>query len=194
MHFRLLKIGSIAILLLIGSGVIYAQYRGTPGRRPKSKEISRRRVADGTAKGRPNAIREAGPVDGRRIPTRIGSEFHANGIVVESHGRDFSVKFSAEAKGSIPTFSYLWVLRVSDARTKVLLVNRKYEDQVFQLLDDVGRTITLEDSVRMSPGTYTVQVVLYQIPARFDLDKLDDPVATAPYEVVSKRREVVVRG
>jgi hypothetical protein len=146
--------------------------------------------------------------DSSKVPTRVGSDrsgsapaFAASGVTkvgwvhVERFADGLHVMGQASIRDKRPKAAYVWAVRVRDPVTRVFVAEKRYDQQVFQVPQDTEEfTPTFEDAITLSlpPGTYKVELVLYEVPPG-GVSRLSDP-GLKEHQLMAKNTVRVVVG
>lgn len=101
------------------------------------------------------------------------------GMQVVAVGNEVEIDAEAYIKDIRPGMTYVWSIRVLDAVDhKKVLVERRYDDQVFSIPDSQVLEPTFRDriTVNLPDGNYMIEAVIYEVDPKFGgLLGLNDP-------------------
>jgi hypothetical protein len=146
--------------------------------------------------------------DSSKVPTKVGPyqpvsapPSPSSGVTsvgwvqVEPFAQGLHVMGQAYIRDKRPKAAYVWSVRVRDHVKKVFVAEKRYDTLIFQVPQDTGElSPTFEDALTLSlpPGTYKVELVLYEVPPG-GVSRLSDPVLKE-HQLMAKNTVRVVVG
>jgi hypothetical protein len=146
--------------------------------------------------------------DSTKVPTRVGPHqpvsappFPSSGVTsvgwvqVEPFSEGLHVMGQAYIRDKRPKAAYVWSVRVRDPLKKVFVAEQRYDTLILQVPQDTGElSPTFEDAITLSlpPGTYKVELVLYEVPPG-GVSRLSDP-SLAEHQLMAKNTVRVAIG
>ncbi len=117
-----------------------------------------------------NQIRElvAQPSPGHVASGRL------NDVSIEVNNKVAFINASVDLYDVNLNRKYMWSVRVVDVTSNQEVAHQHYVDQSFTVLKNGYRTATFEDQIELMPGSFRVEIILYKIKPKFDLEKLSD--------------------
>lgn len=107
-------------------------------------------------------------------------------------GNEVTVSTAVSMYDKRPQRRFRWSLRVFDEAKKIKFFDRKYDDQVFSLTPGEHSVPTFDETIKLGPGTYNVEVFVHGYNEGFDLDKLKDRTSDWDHRVASSIQKFVV--
>lgn len=121
------------------------------------------------------------------------AHFRVPDMEVTTEGRLVTIAARAYIMDKRQNSEYMWGLRVHKGRRLGNVVSeRPYSHQKFRKLAELEATPTFTEQIQLPPGTYQLQVILYDLPVGFDLSRLKDRKVAQNYEAATKERQVVI--
>jgi hypothetical protein len=127
-------------------------------------------------------------------PAPAVAEFHLRSMDVSSAGNSLVVKSGVDIFETRTNVAYLWKLKIVAGDAKKVVLERRFDDQMFKFQDGVNAHPTFAETVQLPAGDYRVEVTLYEIPDGFNLDALKTKATSKAQSVLRGVRTVSVVG
>ena len=120
------------------------------------------------------------------------AQFVMKGMDVQATGNDVSVFVRAWMYDTRADSRFRWTLRVFDAKRKTRFVEKNYDEQIFPLVPGEVGDPTFNETVKLQPGEYSVEVIVHAFQVGFDTDTLNDKDVEKSHRVLSNIKKVSV--
>lgn len=159
---------------------------------------AKKRVASSTAFSDPSMVPTmVGPVQQTSIPAQASNGLASvTWLRVEPFADGFHVSGQANLRDARPDAAYVWSIRIRDPVKRVVVAENRYETQIFQLPRDTHElSPTFDDTFMPSlpPGTYKLELVLYEIPPG-GVGLLRNPVVRERHLMAKNTVQVTIGG
>lgn len=88
--------------------------------------------------------------------------------------------------------SYMWSILIKDNETKKLVSCTNYNDQTFSVIPGVVHKPTFKDVFNLPPGTYNVELRLYEATPGVDLSVLRHSAVFNPQVLLANNKDVEI--
>jgi len=113
-------------------------------------------------------------------------------LIVQIEQGSARVSAQANFKNLRPDTSFVWAIKVYSKKNGVMLINRVYDRQQFSLISQDHQLIDFAYVVKLGPGEYKAQVVLYQLMPGAPLAKLKDEATESDYRICQSSRAFTI--